>query len=163
MVPPPLCFSAGKYFESRIRTCHVGRWCVPGVCAATPSRHATYACLGVVMRLLRSSLHKGATRVHIILTNLRQRRCPVSWTLLVVIIPLNFHPGLCSFTSTRARPFGVRGHDHLTLRSLGVPLRVWHNVLPALRVRGKLDVLPTSGSTLFRVGLLSSSLLGTFL
>ena len=36
MVPPPLCFSSGKYFECRIRTCHVVRWCVSGVCAATP-------------------------------------------------------------------------------------------------------------------------------
>ena len=44
-----------------------------------------------------------------------------------------------------------------------VPLLGWHGVLPGLRVRGKLDVLPTSGSTLFRVGLLSYSLPGTLL
>ena len=36
MVPPPLYFSTEKYFECRIRTCHVVRWCVPGVCAASP-------------------------------------------------------------------------------------------------------------------------------
>ena len=36
MVPPPLCLSSGKYFVCRIRTCHVGRWCMPGVCAASP-------------------------------------------------------------------------------------------------------------------------------
>ena len=30
---------------------------------------------------------------------------------------MNHHPGLCSFTCSRVRPFGVRGHDHLTSRS----------------------------------------------
>ena len=83
----------------------------------TTSRHATYACGVGAMHRLRSFLRRDATRVHIILTNLRQKRYPVSWTLLVVIIPLNHHPGLCSFTCTRGRPFGVRGHDHLTSRS----------------------------------------------
>ena len=29
----------------------------------------------------------------------------------MVIISLNHHPGLCSFTCTRARSFDVRGHD----------------------------------------------------
>ena len=36
MVPPPLCLSLGKYFVCRIGTCHVGRWCMPGVCDASP-------------------------------------------------------------------------------------------------------------------------------
>ena len=68
-----------------------------------------------VMRLLLSSLRRDATRVHIILTN-RERRCPVSWTLLVTI-PLNHHLGLFSFTCTRGWPIGVRAHHYLTSRS----------------------------------------------
>ena len=100
-----------------------------------------------VMHLLLSSLRRDATRVHIILTN-RERRCPVSWTLLVTI-PLNHHLGLFSFTCTRGWPIGVRAHYHLTSRLPGLPLRRWRGVLPGLRVRGKLDVLPTSGSTVF--------------
>ena len=100
-----------------------------------------------VMRLLLSSLRRDATRVHIILTN-RERRCPVSWTLLVTI-PLNHHLGLFSFTCTRGWPIGVGAHHHLTSRLPDLPLRRWCGVLPGLRVRGKLDVLPTSGSTVF--------------
>ena len=110
----------------------------------TTSRHGIYACEVGVMRLLRSSLSRDATRVHIIHTSLRQRRCLISWTILVVMIPLNHHPGLCSLTYTRGRSFGVRGHDHLTSRAPGVPLRGTHGVLPGLRVREKLDLLPTS-------------------
>ena len=37
-------------------------------------------------------LRRDATKVHIILTDLRQRRCPISWTLLVVIIPFEPAP-----------------------------------------------------------------------
>ena len=37
-------------------------------------------------------LRRDATKVHIILTDLWQRRCPVSWTLLVVIIPFEPSP-----------------------------------------------------------------------
>ena len=83
----------------------------------TTSRHAIYAC-GVGSNALSPELLcKDATRVHIILTNLRQRRCPVSWTLLMVTIPLNHHFGLFSFTCTRGWPIGVRAHHHLTSRS----------------------------------------------
>ena len=77
-----------------------------------PTRHHLSAChlrkWGGSNTPSPSSLRRDATsRVHIILANLWQRRCSVSWTLLVVIIPLNHHPGLCSFTCTRGRPFGV--------------------------------------------------------
>ena len=40
---------------------------------------------------------RDATKVHIILTDLRQRRCPVSWTLLVVIIPCEPSPRSLQF------------------------------------------------------------------
>ena len=117
------------FFLCRIKICHVCQWYVPGVCAASPkfkfagpcmarlgitSRHDTYACGVGVMRLLRSVLRRDATRLPIIFTNLWQRRCPVYWTLLLVIIPLNHHPGLCSSTRPRTWPFGVRGSGHVT-------------------------------------------------
>ena len=56
------------------------------------SRHAIYVC-GVGSNAPSPELlRRDATRVHIILADLRQKRCPVSWTLLVVIIP--FEPSL---------------------------------------------------------------------
>ena len=82
----------------------------------TTSRHVIYA-YGVGSNAPSPELlRRDATKVHIILTD-RQGRCPVSWTLLVVILPYEHHPGLCSFTCSRVWPFGVRGHDHLTSRS----------------------------------------------
>ena len=110
----------------------------------TTCQYATYVCGVAVMRLLRSSLRRDATRVHIMFTDLRQRRHQASWTLLVVIIPFNHHPGLCSVTCTRARPFGVRGHIILLTLASGVPLLRWHGVLAGVPLKGKLDVLPTS-------------------
>ena len=83
----------------------------------TTSRHAIYAC-GVGSNTPSPELLcRDATRVHIILTNLRERRCPVSRTLLLVTIPLNHHLGLFSFTSTKGRPIGVRAHHQHTSRS----------------------------------------------
>ena len=83
----------------------------------TTSRHVIYTC-GVGSNAPSPELiRRGATRVHIILTNLRQMKCPVSWTLLVVTIPLNHHLGLFKFTCTRGRPIGVRAHHHLTYSS----------------------------------------------
>ena len=83
----------------------------------TTSRHAIYA-YGVGSNApFPELLCRDATRVHIILTNLRQRRCPVSWTLLVAIIRFEPSPRPLQFYLFRVRPFGVRGHDHLTPRS----------------------------------------------
>ena len=118
-----------------------------------PTRHHLSAChLRCGVRSNAPSpelLRRDATRVHIILTNLRQRRCPVSWSLLVVTIPLNHHLGLFSFTCTRGWPIGVRAHITLLHVLPGLPLRRWRGVFPGRRVRRKLDVLPTSGSTVF--------------
>ena len=94
-------------------------------------------------------LRRDATRVNIILTNLRLRRCPVPWTLSVVTIPLNHHLGLFSFTCTRGWLIGVRLTITLLHALPGLHLRRWRGVLPGLRVRGKLDVLRISGSTVF--------------
>ena len=129
MVSPPFCLSSGFFFNAASKYVMfagvVYLACVPSLPnlnspdhvwpdAATTSRLDTYACGEGVMRLLRSVSRRDATRVHIIFTNLWQRRCPVYLTLLVVTIPLNHHPDLRSFTCPRAWPFGVRGYGHLS-------------------------------------------------
>ena len=106
MVPPALCFSSGNIVnvasEHVMLAGGVCRACVPplpifqfaGPCMArlgTTSRHATYARGVGVIRHLRNSLPRDATRIHIILAN-RRRRYPVPWTLLLAIIPSNPSP-----------------------------------------------------------------------
>ena len=115
----------------------------------TTSRHAIYACGVGVMRLLLSSSRRDAARVPIILINPRQRRCPVTWTLLVVIISLNHHLGLFSFTCTRGWPMDVRVHHHFTYPYTRRASTWMTRDLAGLRVRGELNILPTSSRLFF--------------
>ena len=84
---------------------------------SAPLSVAIYVC-GVGSNAPSSELlRRDSTKVHIILTDLRQRRCPVSWTLSVVIIPFEPSPRPLQFYLYEGAALWREGPRHLTSRS----------------------------------------------
>ena len=130
MVPPPLCFSSGNILnvasEHAMLASGVCLACVPPLPNNSPDRAWPDSALPLgmpstlvewgVMRLLRSSfveMRPESRSSSPIFSKGDPRYVRLCWWRSFL---LNHHPGFCSFTCTRGRPFGVRGHDHLTLR-----------------------------------------------